>query len=106
MCVLVGSVAVKNATVVPPSLWAKPRMFSGPGDAPGDRASCIYFLTTKVMLYNYTHNLRKKYCKNNETFLTCFVLLLGLCDYGKNHNHDYFWSIIDITIIKNDYPFT
>ena len=30
----VGSVAVKNATVVLPPLWAKPRMFSGPGDAP------------------------------------------------------------------------
>ena len=35
MCVRVESVAVKNATVVPPPLWAKPRMFSGPGDAPG-----------------------------------------------------------------------
>ena len=35
MCVRVESVAVKNATVVPPPLWAKPRMFAGPGDAPG-----------------------------------------------------------------------
>ena len=26
------------------------------------------------------------------------VVVLGLLDYGKNHNHDYFWSIIDITI--------
>ena len=31
---------------------------------------------------------------------------VGLCDYGKNHNHDYFWSIIDMTIIKYDYSLT
>ena len=31
---------------------------------------------------------------------------VGLLDYGKNYNCDYFWSIIVITIIENDYSLT
>ena len=41
MCVRVGSVAVENSTVAPRPLplWAKPRMFPGPGDAPDQSSS-------------------------------------------------------------------